>query len=201
MAAVDPVVSESPSMALPGLARALISAGKLGQKSAEDISRKAQSGRTSFIAELVGSGSVSAADLAHTMSTSFGAPLLDLNAIDPQRLPKTLLDTKLCAALRVVVLSKRNNRLIVATADPSDQQAAEKIKFSTQMGVDWIIAEYDKLTKMVEAQATTATQEMDSIIGDDFEFDEATIEAATEDTDAATSEVEDAPVVKFLQKM
>src|SRR3954463_1617945 len=106
MAAVDPVVSDPPSMALPGLARALISAGKLGQKSAEDIFKRAQAGRASFIAELTGSGAVSASDLAHTMSTSFGAPLLDLGAVDPQRLPKNLLDSKLCQALRVVVLAK-----------------------------------------------------------------------------------------------
>jgi type IV pilus assembly protein PilB len=201
MAAVDPVVSDSPSMALPGLARALVSAGKLGQKSAEEIYKRAQGTRTSFIAELVGSGSVSAPDLAHTMSAAFGAPLLDLNAVDPVRLPKGLLDTKICQTLRVVVLSKRNNRLIVATADPSDQQAAEKIKFSTQMGVDWIIAEYDKLTKLVETVSTTATETMDSIIGEDFEFDESSIEAASTDEDEAVSEVEDAPVVKFLQKM
>ena len=189
-------------MALPGLARALISAGKLGQKSAEDISRKAQANRNSFIAELTGSGAVSASDLAHTMSTAFGAPLLDLDAIDLVRLPKNLLDGKICQAYRVVVLSKRNNRLIVATADPSDQQAAEKIKFATQMGVDWIIAEYDKLTKMVETSTTTATETMDNIIGEDFEFDESTMEASTtDDDDTATSEVEDAPVVKFLHKM
>jgi type IV pilus assembly protein PilB len=189
-------------MALPGLARALISAGKLGQKSAEEISRKAQANRASFIAELTGSGAVSASDLAHTMSTAFGAPLLDLDAIDLQRLPKGLLDPKICQTFRVVVLSKRNNRLIVATADPSDQQAAEQIKFATQMGVDWIIAEYDKLTKMVEAGATTATEAMDSIIGNDFEFDESTMETSTaEESDAAASEVEDAPVVKFLHKM
>jgi type IV pilus assembly protein PilB len=201
MAAVDPVATEAP-MALPGLARALISAGKLGQKSAEEISKKAQASRNSFIAELTGSGAVSASDLAHTMSSAFGAPLLDLNAVDVNRLPKGLLDVKICQAFRVVVLSKRNNRLIVATADPSDQQAGEKIKFATQMGVDWIIAEYDKLTKMVEASSATATQEMDSLIGDDFEFDESTMESsATEDNDSATSEVEDAPVVKFLHKM
>jgi type IV pilus assembly protein PilB len=203
MAAVDPVASEVPTMALPGLARALISAGKLGQKSAEDISRKAQANRNSFIAELTGSGAVSASDLAHTMSAAFGAPLLDLEAIDLQRLPKSLLDPKICQAYRVVVLSKRNNRLIVATADPSDQQAAEKIKFATQMGVDWIIAEYDKLTKMVEASTTTATETMDNIIGEDFEFDESTMDTGVqEDNDSgATSEVEDAPVVKFLHKM
>jgi type IV pilus assembly protein PilB len=189
-------------MALPGLARALITAGKLGQKSAEDISKKAQANRTSFLAELTGSGAVSAADLAHTMSSSFGAPLLDLDAIDLQRLPKNLLDAKICQAFRVVVLSKRNNRLIVATADPSDQQAAEKIKFATQMGVDWIIAEYDKLSKMVEAASTSATEAMDSIVGDDFEFDESMMEASTgEEDDKGASEVEDAPVVKFLHKM
>src|SRR3954464_15503537 len=182
MAAVDPVVSEAPSMALPGLARALITAGKLGQKSAEEISKKAVANRTSFLSELTGSGAVSAADLAHTMSSAFGAPLVDLDAIDLQRLPRGLLDTKICSAYRVVVLSKRNNRLIVATADPSDQQCAEKIKFATQMGVDWVIAEYDKLTKMVEGLSTSATEAMDSIIGDDFEFDESSIDTgATED--------------------
>ncbi|MDO8310635.1 MAG: hypothetical protein Q7T25_01720, partial [Sideroxyarcus sp.] len=173
MAAVDTTQSESPSAVLPGLGRALILAGKLGQKSAEEIYRKAQSGRTSFIAELTGSGAVSASDLAHTMSSAFAAPLVDLDAIDPQRLPKGLLDSKICLDYRVVVLSKRNNRLIVATADPSDQQAAEKIKFATQLGVDWVIAEYDKLLKLVIASTTTASETMDHIIGTEFEFDES----------------------------
>jgi len=201
MAAVDTAINQPPSMALPGLGRALVMAGKLGQKAAEDIFRKAQSGRTSFIAELTGSGAVSAFDLAHTMSSAFAAPLLDLEAIDPQRLPKGLLDAKICTTYRIVVLSKRNNRLIVATADPSDQEAAEKIKFSTQMGVDWVIAEYDKLSKLVEVSNTSAAEAMESIIGDDFEFDETSADASAEDSEASVSEVEDAPVVKFLQKM
>jgi type IV pilus assembly protein PilB len=201
MAAVAPVTDTS-AVALPGLGRALVSAGKLGQKAAEEIYRKAQAKRTSFIAELTGSGAVSAADLAHTMSTAFGAPVLDLDAIDLQRLPKGLLDGKICQDYRIVVLSKRNNRLIVATADPSDQQAGDKIKFATQMGVDWVIAEYDKLTKMVEGLSTTTTEAMDSIIGDEFEFDESSIEAGTgEEDQGAAPDVDDAPVVKFLHKM
>src|SRR6478609_8248826 len=187
MAAAEPLVKDSSPIALPGLARALVSAGKLPAKTAEDIYQKSLSGRTSFIAELTGSGAVSAFDLAHTMSSAFGAPLLDLNAVDPLRLPKGLLDSKLCQTLRVVVLSKRNNRLIVATADPSDQQAAEKIKFATQMGVDWVIAEYDKLTKMVEALGTSTSEAMDSIIGDDFEFDESSIDTGAAEEDGATS--------------
>jgi type IV pilus assembly protein PilB len=202
MAAIDSTSRETSTTALPGLGRALVLAGKLGQKAAEDIYRKAQTSRTSFIAELTGSGVVSAYDLAHTMSTAFAAPLVDLDAIDPHRLPKDLLDGKICQDYRIVVLSKRNSRLIVATADPSDQQAAEKIKFATQLGVDWVIAEYDKLLKLVTANATTAAQAMDNIIGGgDFEFDELSAEVITDTPDMSTSEVEDAPVVKFLQKM
>ncbi len=42
---------------------------------------------------------------------------------------------------------------------------------------------------------------MESIIGDDFEFDESSAEMSSESTDTSVAEVEDAPVVKFLQKM
>ncbi|MBP8205169.1 MAG: type IV-A pilus assembly ATPase PilB [Simplicispira sp.] len=202
MAAVDTPTKDSATVALPGLGRALISAGKLTEKSAEEIYRKSLASRSRFINELIGSGAVSAADLAHTVSSIFGAPLLDLNAIDPQRLPRELLDAKICTAYRVVVLSKRNNRLIVASADPTDQEAAEKIKFSTQMGVDWVIAEYDKLSAMVEANGKSASETLDAIsASSDFEFDDVPVEEAAETQDAGANEVEDAPIVKFLHKM
>ncbi|MGI9132778.1 MAG: type IV-A pilus assembly ATPase PilB, partial [Rhodoferax sp.] len=201
MAATDTIQRDASAIALPGLGRALVAAGKLAQKSAEETYKKALVGKNSFIAELVGSGAVSSSDLAHTLSAAYAAPLLDVDALDQERLPKGMLDAKICSAYRVVVLSKRNNRLLVATADPSDQAAAEKIKFSTQMGVDWVIAEYDKLSKLVETQSATATEAMEDIIGSDFEFDAAAAESATDNAQTSTAEVDDAPVVRFLHKM
>ena len=204
MAATDTVTKNPASVptALPGLGMTLVSSGKLEQRAAEEIFSKAKSRRNSFIAELTGSGAVSAFDLAHIMSTAFAAPLLDLDAIDVQRLPKGLLDAKICQTYRIVVLSKRNNRLIVATADPTDHEAAEKIKFSSQLGLDWVIAEYDKLSRMVDVSSATASEALENIVGGDFEFDEEPDDAdATAETDKTASEVEDAPVVKFLQKM
>ena len=62
--AAPPAIDNS----LPGLGRTLVMTGKLEQKFAEDIYRKAKANRSSFIAELTGSGAVSAADLAHTLS-------------------------------------------------------------------------------------------------------------------------------------
>ena len=70
-ASVDSLLQDSNSIALPGLGRAMVAAGKLGQKAAEDIYGKSISNKTSFISELVGSGIVSASDLAHTLSQAW----------------------------------------------------------------------------------------------------------------------------------
>lgn len=203
MATADNAPQNASAIALPGLGRALISAGKMTAKAAEDIYKKSQTNRSSYIAEITGTGTVSATDLAHTLATIFGTPLLDIDAIDPLRLPKDVLDKKICLAYRVVVLSKRNNRLIIATADPTDQEAAEKIKFTTQMGVDWIIAEFDKLNKFVENLHKTTAQSLEGINeqSEEFHFDDIPIETETENNDAPATDVEDAPIVKFLHKM
>ncbi|AEB83287.1 type IV-A pilus assembly ATPase PilB [Alicycliphilus denitrificans] len=203
MASADIAQKVAQPVALPGLARALMSVGKLNQKTAEEIYKKSQTTRTSFIAELTESNAITSSDLAHTVSSIFGAPLVDVEALDRQRLPKDLLDFKLCQAYRVVPLGKRSNRLIVATADPTNQEAAEKIKFTTQMGVDWIVAEYHKLIQLVDATAKSGSETLDSIVNSgDFEFGDISVEEASEEnSEAASNEVEDAPVVRFLHKM
>jgi len=200
MAAVNSPSKQTPPVALPGLARALMSVDRLNQQTAEDLFRKAQSSRSSFIATLIASGTINAADLAHTVSGIFGAPLLDLDAIDPLRVSRELLDIKLCKAYGVVALAKRSNRLIVATADPTHQEAAEKIKFTTQMGVDWVIAEHDKLLKLIEA-ATKGDESMQAAADMDFDFDDMQPDQEQEEPQGGSSEVEDAPIVKFLHKM
>jgi hypothetical protein len=55
MATADIAPKDASAIALPGLGRAL-TAGKLTQKAAEEIYQKSQISRTSFIAELTGSG-------------------------------------------------------------------------------------------------------------------------------------------------
>lgn len=190
------------TMALPGLARALIAAGALSQQQAETLYARAQSQKTGFITELIDSALVSPSDLAHTMSVAFAAPLIDLDAIDPQRLPHHLLDPKTCQQYRIVPLARRGSRLSVATADPSDLQAAEKVKFETQLAVDWIIAEVDKLGKLVETYTASAGQVIEQIVGQTFDFEAEGIEmTSAEPADKVAAEVEDAPIVKFLQKM
>lgn len=201
MATADPQTAEAPALALPGMGRALVSSGMLDAKIAEDLYRKSQANKTSYMVEITGSGQVSARDLAVTLSRAFAVPLLDLDAVDKQRLPADLLDAKLCQTYRLVPLSKRNNRIIAATADPSDQQAAEKIKFSTQLGVDWVIVEHDKLARYLQSLGTSTAQSVGDIIGDEFEFNEQAAAEAADVADPTAGDVEDAPIVRFLHKM
>ena len=188
---------------LPGVGNALVMAGKLTQKAAEDVYRKAQANHRSFMTELLESGTASATDLAYTMSQVFAAPLIDVDALDPIRLPKNLIDPKLALQYKLLVLSKRSGRLIVATADPSDHEAADKIKFAAQMGVEWVIAEHDKLTHFLKTMLKSTSESIDSIIGGDFDFGDIALSSDTVsgEPNAGDSDDEDAPIVRFLNKM
>ncbi len=179
----------------------LVHAGKLNAKLAEDLVRSSKDKRSSFVASVIASGAVSPADLAHTLSSALALPLLDLGAVDAQRLPRNVIDGKLAAQYQIVVLGKRGSRLFIGGADPTDQEAAERIKFATQLSPEWVIVEHDKLAKLLENTGTSATETLESMSSGDFEFDITDDVTTPQENSEATSDVEDAPVVRFLQKM
>ena len=175
-------------------------AGKLSSKAAEDLAKSAKDRKISFIGAVIASGAVSAFDLAHTLSTSLALPLVDLSAVDLDRLPKGIVDTKLALQYQLVMLGRRGNRLFIGAADPTDQEAVERIKFATQLSPEWVIVEYDKLARLMESQGTSANESLEALTAEDFEFDVTDDGGMPEAAEVAT-EVEDAPVVRFLQKM
>ena len=194
---------ESLSGNLSGIGRALVAAGTLDQKTAEMLYGKSQASHKSFVAELVDSGAVSSITLAHTLCKAFIAPLVDLNALNIEALPANLLDEKICRDYQLLPLGKRNNALVIATADPSNREAAEKIKFATQFSVEWVVVEFDKLMKLNATRFTEASEKFSTAFLNS-EFDEKSLEVTGDlPSDAAPqdNEIDDAPVVRFLQKM
>jgi type IV pilus assembly protein PilB len=194
-------LAEAPNTTLSGVARVLVNAGKLNAKTAEDLARQAKEKRSSFISAVITAGAVSPSDLAHTLSTAFSLPLLDLAAVDAQRLPKGIIDAKLSAQYQVAPLGKRGSRLFIAGADPTDQEALERIKFATQLTPEWVLVEHDKLVKVLEGIGASASEALENIVGGDFEFDVSEEDTAAQESAEVTADVEDAPVVRFLQKM
>jgi type IV pilus assembly protein PilB len=198
--AADSIV-ETPASTLTGVARVLVNAGKLNAKTAEELTKTARERKSSFVAALMSAGSLKADELAHTLSTSLALPLLDLSAVDLQKLPRNLVDAKITAQYQLVVLGKRGNRLFIGAADPTDQEAVERIKFATQLTPEWVIVEYDKLVKELEASGSSANEVIESLAAADFDFDVTEEDATTAEGADVAAEVEDAPVVRFLQKM
>jgi type IV pilus assembly protein PilB len=197
---MDDTLADTPNSALSGVARVLVHAGRLDERAAEALVKSALEKKVSFVAALIKAGSVSPSDLAHTLSTALALPLVDLNALDAQKLPRNIIDGKLAAQYQVVALGKRGGRVFIGGADPTDQEAADRIKFATQLAPEWVIVEHDKLSKLLEGSGATSAEMLESLATSDFDFD-VTEEAPTQEATEAAGEVEDAPVVRFLQKM
>src|ERR1041384_8185063 len=150
---VDTLI-EAPSSALSGVARVLVHGGKLKVQRAEELTAQARDKRVSFIAALMESGDLTPSSLAPSLSTALAVPLLDLAALDAQKLPRSILDTKLISQYKVLPLAKRGSRLFLACADPTDQEAGERIKFATQLAPEWGLVEDDKLHRRLDNQGT-----------------------------------------------
>ena len=198
MTALD-TLADAPYSSLSGVARVLVHAGKLNGRAAEALVKSAAERKTSFVSALIAAGSVSAADLAHTLSNALAMPMLDLATVDVERLPRNVIDAKMVNQYQIVVLGKRGNRLFIGGADPTDQEAVERIKFATQLAPEWVIVEYDKLGKLLASNASNVSDTIESLGDGDFDFE--VTEDTSEQESADVAEVEDAPVVRFLQKM
>jgi type IV pilus assembly protein PilB len=187
---------------LSGLARALVQHQLLRLDQAVALQKKSDGASARFIDELIGSGQLSASKLARFAADTFGLPLIDLAALDATTLPPDLIDNKLLAESRIIPIAKRGSRLTVLLSDPTDLQAIDRVKFQAQATVDPIIVEHDKLMKAIGKLGQTASQQLSALVDESLDVELGAVEAmsAPPPTDD-TSDVDDAPVVKFLHKI
>jgi type IV pilus assembly protein PilB len=199
MAAVLP--NTTPGTSLPGLARALVQAGRLTLPQADTLQKKASADKAGFIDTLLGSSAIDARSLAVFCAETFGYPLLDLATFSPDALPVNAIDPKLMQAQRVVALARRGNKLSVALSDPTNTQALDQIKFQSESTVEPVIVAHDTLLALLATIAKSAEQDLSELAGDEGDIEFAEDEPQTQAADAAVAEVEDAPIVRFLNKV
>ena len=185
---------------MPGLARALLQAGRLTVLQADTLTKKALGDKTPFIDTLLNSGTIDARSLAAFCSETFGYPMLDFTLFNMAFRPEGLIDAKLMASQRVIALAKRGNKVSVAISDPTNLSALDQIKFQTELTVEPVIVEHNGLLKLIELFGQTAEQSLTDLTGDNMDIDFASEETAAA-SDTVAADIDDAPVVKFLQKM
>src|SRR5579864_278838 len=187
---------------ISGLARALAQHGVMSEQEAEALQLQSQSSGVSFVEQVLSGKRLSAHQLAVFASRAFGVPLLDLAGFDFDQINREYFDTRIAQTRRVLPLHKRGNRLYVATSDPANLQALDEVRFKTNLVVEPVVVEDDKLAqaivKIVESTGTTL-KEMAALEDIEIALEDGSAQPAGGDEDS--SEVEDAPVVRYIQKV
>jgi type IV pilus assembly protein PilB len=187
---------------LTGLPRRLVAAGLLSEADAADAQRDAAAEKMLLVSHLVRNKKLNARLVASAASEEFGVPAVDLDAMDLSQAPLKEVEAQLIEKHHALPLFKRGRKLFVAVSDPTNLQALDEIKFKTGMTVDAVIAEEDKLAKAIEK----AVQSMDTSMKDlaDGDVGDLDISAGEDDvaqTDEGSADIDDAPVVKFINKV
>ncbi|NHZ35311.1 type IV-A pilus assembly ATPase PilB [Massilia sp. CCM 8692] len=199
MAAVLP--NTTPGTPMPGLARALMQAGRLSAQQADSLHKKSLADKSPFIDTLLLTGTFDSRTLAAFCAETFGYPLMDLQSFNVDVLPANAIDGKLMQSQRVIALAKRGNKMSVAISDPTNIQALDQIKFQSEASVEPVIVLHDVLLALLANLGRNAETSLADMVGDQEEIQFGEDDAPTTVVDTGAAEIEDAPIVKFLNKI
>lgn len=183
---------------LTGLAKQLVVAELLNEKTAQQAYQQARRDKVSLVNYLVQNKLVNSLVLAELASDQFGIPFLDLSTLDKESQPKGLVSEKLVRQHSALPLWRRGNKLFVAVSDPTNHQAITDIQFSTGLTTEAILVEDNKLTVAIDKffDSHSGLGEMADV---DLGLEIETVD--DKETSITTQDADDAPVVRFVNKM
>ena len=196
------MATPNPQIQLGGLARKLVQDGILAEAKAIDAQNASLKEKVPFVSYIVSKNLAKGKDVAKAASEEFGVPVVDIDTLEIESEVVKLVSEKLIRKHNTLPIFKRGNRLFVAVSDPTNLQGLDEIKFHAGMGTEPILVEDNKLNRVLEraleASDTTLSGLADADL-DDVDFsDEDAINAAG---DVSESEIDDTPVVRFVNKV
>ncbi len=194
------MAANATTIKLSGLARMLVQEKLLSETEASLAQAQANTSRVPFITQIIAGKRITAEKIAEVSSHAFGFPYFNLDAFNPEYLPAKSIDVKLMQTNRVIALHNRNNVLFVGISDPTNLHSLDSVQFQMGMTLSPVVVEDDKLGRWIDKVVESKDTSMKSLDMDgDFDLDMGGEELAQEAEN--TQEVDDAPVVKFLNKM
>jgi len=190
------------NVTLTGLARRFVDDGLLDEETAKDAFLQASQNRIPLITYLTQNQLADSSKLAFSAAMEFGVSVMDLDAFLPEMMPDKVVDEKLLRKHNALPLYKRGNRLFIAVSDPTNIQALDEIKFNTGLSTDAILVDDAKLRAAIDRYL----ESHDSTMGDLEDADLEGVETEggdheDDDGSVSTTEVDDAPIVKYVNKM
>ncbi|MFD0739138.1 type IV-A pilus assembly ATPase PilB [Lysobacter koreensis] len=187
---------------ITGIARRLVLDGALDEHAARNALEAAIAERKPIAQHLAEHRLVSSAQMAAANSIEFGVPLLDVTAMDPAQSAIKIVSEALVRKHNVLPLFKRGNRLFLGISDPTNAAAIDEIKFQTNLVVETILVDEDKLQRTIE-QWLESSDALSEAAGDEEGMDSLDVSNEPElTTDTGIdAKTDDTPVVKFVNKV
>lgn len=188
---------------LQGIGQILVMEKLLEKPKALEYYKLANTEKTTLIQYLVKNRIITAEKIAYITANNFGVPMLDIHCLDMETLPFHLVNEKLIKRHSMVPIFTRGNNLYLATDDPSKQASLKEIQFHTGLNTNPIVVETDKLSALIENLLTAKeSQGLSEYVDDAVDLEGLEISAEEEqDLDNAASVKDDAPIVKFVNKI
>jgi type IV pilus assembly protein PilB len=196
------MASTNPTIHLGGLARRLVMDGLLDEATALDAHEKSIKKRQHFVSYLVSNNILNSSDIALSGSHEFGVPLFDLEVMDLDHAPVSLVSDKLITQHHALPLFKRGNRLFIAVSDPTNLAAIDEFKFHTGINTEAVLVEEKQLEKVIEETLEKMDTTMSDLMDADLDnLDVSGSDIEKEDGDVSESDIDDTPVVRFVNKV
>jgi len=194
--------SRKSSTKASGLPKRLLLDGIITEDAYLDANQAANEAKTALVSYLVEKKIAAANDIAQAASSEFGMPLFDVNSLEIDQDVVSLVSADLIQKFHFLPLFKRDKKLYVAVPDPIAFKGLDEIKFQTSFSVETIVVEEDKLKKKIEKALESLDDSMSDLGGDDFDLENLDIEEEEDNDSGITrADTEDAPVVRFINKM
>jgi len=196
------MATTNPTVNLSGLARRLVMDGLLNEEEASKAHEMSLKKRTHFVSYLVENKILSSKDIAWSGSQEFGVPLFDLKSMDMVVAPLKMVSEKLIQQHNALPLVKRGNRLYIAVSDPTNLSAIDEFKFHTGINTEAVLVEEDQLHKAIEGALEQLDTTMTALMDADLDnLDISSGEDENKDGDVSESDIDDTPVVRFVNKV
>jgi type IV pilus assembly protein PilB len=189
---------------LQGLPQRLVVDGLVADSQMMDAIAAAKERRVSVVTYLVEHNMADPREIAIAASQEFGAPLMDLDAIQPDLDTVRIVSEKLLRKHRVLPLVKRGKKLFMAISDPTNLHALDEVKFATGFSIEAVVVEEDKLNKLLTQALEQVDTSMPELAGEDFDVDGLEVTGGDDDAVAdpeRSDAVDDAPIVRFINKV
>lgn len=193
------IMAIEPQIHLSGLARRLAWDKLIEEGEVQNAQTQAHKQKIPLVTYLVKHQLVKAVDIAWSASQEFGVPLLDIDAVELDTDTVKLVKESLIRKHNALPIHKRGTRLFVAVSDPTNLAALDEIKFATGLATEAIVVEEDKLGPAIEKAVQASDTTMSDILDEDLE--NLDLEGGDDTSDASESDAEDAPIVRFMNKV